>query len=114
MQTTRTQKEVVKILKHHDLYVQIIVSNKLLLADVFESFKNMCLKIYELDVARFFNTPGLAWQKTFKKTKVKIGLLVDIDMLVMVEKVIRGEIYHSIYPYAEVNNNCRKDSCLQY
>ena len=105
MQTTRTQKEVVKILKHHDLYVQIIVSNKLLLADVLESFKNMCLKISELDLARFFNAPGLALQKTFKKIKVKIGLLADIDMLVMVEKVIRGEIYHSIYPYAEVNNN---------
>ena len=44
-----------------------------------------------------FPAPGLAWQVALKKTKVKINILTDIDMLLMVEKGIRGEICHSIY-----------------
>ena len=32
--------------EHHDLYVQ---SDTLLLADVYENFRNMCLEKYELD-----------------------------------------------------------------
>ena len=66
-------------------------------ADVFEKFRNMCLKIYELDPAKFFSDPGLVWQAALKKTKVKLGLLTDINMLLMVEKGIRAEICHSIY-----------------
>ena len=42
-----------------------------MLADVFENFRNMCLKIYELDPARFLTAPGLAWQAVLKGTKVK-------------------------------------------
>ena len=44
-------------------------------------------------------------QKQLIKTKVKLDLLIDIDMLLMVEKSIRGRIYHAIYRYAEANNN---------
>ena len=44
-------------------------SDMLLLADVFENFQNMCLEIYELDLARFFTTPGLAWKAALKKAK---------------------------------------------
>ena len=65
-------------------------SNALMLADVFENFRNMCLKIYVLDPAQFFSAPRLAWQAAFKKTKVKLDLLNDIDMLLMVEKGIGG------------------------
>ena len=45
--------------EYHDLYVQ---SDTLMLADVFENFRNMCLKIYKLDLAKFLSAPGLAWQ----------------------------------------------------
>ena len=92
--------------EYHDLYVQ---SDTLLLADVFENFRNMCLKIYELDPAKFLSAPGLAWQAALKKTKVKLDLLTDIDMLLMVEKGIRGGICHSIYRYAKANNKYMKD-----
>ena len=47
----------------------------------------MCLKIYELNSAKFLSAPALAWQATSKKTKVKLDLLTDIDMLLMVKKV---------------------------
>ena len=67
-----------------------------MLADVFENFCNMCLDIYELDPSKFLSAPGLSWQAALKKTKVKLDLLTDIDMLLMVEKGIRGGICRSI------------------
>ena len=56
---------------------------------IFENFRNMCLEIYELDPAKFLSAPGLACQAALKKTKVKLELLTDIDVLAMVEKGIR-------------------------
>ena len=44
---------------YHDLYVQ---SDSLLLADVFENFRDMCLRECELDPPHFLSLPGLAWQ----------------------------------------------------
>ena len=46
---------------------------------------------------------------SFKKTKVKLELLTDIDMLLMVEKRIRGGTCHAIHQYAKVNNKSTKD-----
>ena len=51
----------------------------------------MCLKIYKLDPPHFLSTPGLAWQAALKKTKVKLDLSTDIDVLFMVEKVSQAE-----------------------
>ena len=103
---------------YHDLYVQ---SDTLLLADVFENFRSMCIKVYELDPAHFLSAPGLPWQACLNKTEVKLELLADVDMLLMVEKGIRGGICHAIYRYAKANNkyikNYNKDkeeSFLQY
>ena len=50
-----------------------------MLADVFENFRNMCLKIYELDPANILSAPALAWQAALKKIKVKLDLLSGID-----------------------------------
>ena len=66
----------------------IVQSHTLLLADVFENFRNTCLKVYELDPAHFLSLPGLAWQACLKKTYVKLELLTDYDMLLMVEEGI--------------------------
>ena len=81
----------------------------LLLADVFENFQKMCLEIYELDPARFFTTPGLAWKAALKKSKVKLDLLTDINMLLMPEKGITGGMCHAIYLYVKANTKCMKD-----
>ena len=62
------------------MYLQ---SNTVLTAHVSENFRNMCLKILELDPAKFCSAPELAWQAAFKKTKVKLDILTDIDMLLM-------------------------------
>ena len=88
--------------EYHDLYVQ---SDTLLLADVFENFRNMCLEIYELDPTYFVSAPGLAWQACLKKTGVKLELLTDYDMLLMVEKGIRGGICQATHRYAKEKIN---------
>ena len=100
------------------MYVQ---SDTLLLPDVFENFRNMCIKVYELDPAHFLSAPALPWQACLKKTGVKLELLADVDMLLMVEKGITGGICHAIYRYAKADNkymkNYNKDkeeSFLQY
>ena len=68
-----------------------------MLADVFENVRNVCIKIYELVPAKFLSAPGLAWQATFKKTKVKLDILTDINVLLTIEKGIKGGICHSVY-----------------
>ena len=81
----------------------------MLLADVLENFRNICIKICELDPAKFLSTPGLVWQDPLKKTDVKLELLTDIDVLLMDEKGIRGGICNTIYWYARANNKYMKD-----
>ena len=90
----------------HDMYVQ---SDTLLLKDAFENFRNKCIEIYVLDPAHFFFSPGLGWKACSKSTRVKLGLLTDIDMLLIVEKEIRGGIYHLIHKYAKGNNKYMKN-----
>ena len=80
-------------------------SGTLLLADDFENFRKMCLKIYNLDPVKFLWAPGLAWQATLKKTEVKLELSTDLDMLLMVEREIRGGICHAINWQAKANKN---------
>ena len=91
---------------YHDIYVQ---SDTLLLSDVFEIFRNMCIKVYELDPPHFLSAPGLAWQACLKKTDVKLELLTDPGMLFMVEKGIRGGICNVILRYAKANNKYMKN-----
>ena len=85
--------------EYHDLYVQ----SETLLADVFENFRNMYLEIYELDPVYFVSAPGLAWQTCLKKTEVKLELLTDHDMILMIEKGIRGGICQATHRYAKAN-----------
>ena len=79
--------EIKKLGGNHDLCIQ---SDTFLLAYVFENFRSMRINIYEINPAKLLSAPGLAWQAALKKTKVKLDLLTDIDMLLMVEKGIRG------------------------
>ena len=83
--------------RYNDLYIQ---SDTLLLTDVFNNFRNMCLEIYGLDPAHFLFALGLPWQAALKKTNLKLVLLTDTDMLLMLEKDIRGGICHTIHRYS--------------
>ena len=80
-----------------------------MLADVYEKFRDKCIEIYGLDPSYFLSAPGLAWQACFKKTKVKLELLTDIDMLLMVEKETRVGICRSVHRYAKASNKYMKN-----
>ena len=90
-----------------DLYLK---SDILLLA-VFENFRKMCSEIYDLDLTKLISAPGLAWQVALKKTKIKLRLWTDIDMLLTVEEIIRCELCHSINRYAKAIDKYIKDYC---
>ena len=92
--------------EYHDLY---LISDTLLLADIFENFRQSCLKNYELDPAHIVSLPGLAWQACLKKTNVELELLTYYDMLLMVEEGIRGGICHAVQCYAHANNKYMND-----
>ena len=91
---------------YHNLYLKTDV---LLLADVIEKFRKTCLKHYQLDPAHYYTSPGLAWDACLKTTGQKLELLDDYDMLMMIERGIRGGISHISKRYAEANNKYMKD-----
>ena len=97
--------EIENLGEYVDMYLQI---DTLLLADVSDNFRNMFLKIYKLYPAKFLPAPELAWQAALRKTKVKLDLLTDIDMLLIVERGIRRGICHSVYRYSKANNKYMK------
>ena len=82
--------EIKNLEEYHYLYNRVHV---LLLSDVFENFRNICCKHYNLDPAHYFTAPGLAWDAALKVTEVKLELLSNPDMLLMIEKCMRGGVY---------------------
>ena len=87
--------------EYRHLYVP---SDTLVLADVFENFRDECIETYELDPAHILSAPGLAWKECLKKANVKLELLTDNDMLLVFEKGIRGGMCQATYRYAKANN----------
>ena len=81
--------ETENLKQYHDLY---LMTDTLLLADVFEQFRDMCLNNYELDPVHSYTAPGLTWKAALKMTKVKLDLLTDIDQHIFIEDGIRGGV----------------------
>ena len=86
---------------YHDLYLELDV---LLLADVFENFREVCLDNYKLDPAWYLTAPGLSWDAMLRVTGIKLELLTDSDMLMMVENGTRGGVSMISNRYSEANN----------
>ena len=62
----------------------------------FTNFRKVCFDIYELDPVHFLSAPGLSWQACLKKSNVELEFISDIDMLLMIEKGIRGGITQAV------------------
>ena len=86
---------------YHELYNK---TDTLLLADVFENFRDICSSNYGLDPAHYYTSPGLAWDACLKITEVKLELLSDVDMLLMIEKGIRGGVSMVSKRFPRANN----------
>ena len=93
---------------YHDLYLKTDV---LLLADVFENFRNVSLRDYKLDPAHFYTAPGLSWYAMLKHTGKRIELFnnTQIDMLNIFEQNKRGGICMISKRYAKANNKYMKN-----
>ena len=107
MRITGTLKKFGKRSRGKTLKITIIYIIELTFyfwTDVFENFRDICIKNYKLDPAHYYTAPGLAWDASLKVTEVKIELLSDIDMLLMVEKGIRGGASMISNRYGKANN----------
>ena len=91
---------------YHDLFLRMDV---ILLANVFEAFRDTCLEHYSLDPAHFYTAPGLAWKACLRKTRVRLELLTDPDMLLMFKRGIRGGITQAVHQYTSANNKYMED-----
>ena len=92
--------------EYHDLYLK---SDVLLLADVFENFRKMCMEYYGLDPCHYITAPGLSWDACLKMTGIELELISDIDQYLFVEKGLRGGISVITHRKGQANNKYMKN-----
>ena len=87
--------------EYHDLY---LLTDVLLLADCFESFRALSMENYDLDPLHYLTNPGLSISACYKMTAVKLELFTNIDQLIFITKAIRGGVSTIVNRYAKAHN----------
>ena len=80
----------------------------LLLADVFEKFRNNDLQNYELCPNHYLSAPVLSWDAMLSITKVELELISDTDMYLVFEKAMRSRVSYIYKRYSQANNKYLK------
>jgi hypothetical protein len=75
-----------------------------LLADVFETFRSVCMKNYALDPAHYVSAPHLSWDAMLKSTECKLELLSDPEMYRLLEGGLRGGVAMVSKRFSKANN----------
>lgn len=75
----------------------------LLIANIFEHFRDCCLKNCKLEPAHYLTAPWLAWDAIFKLPEVNLDLISDYELYFIIEKWIRGGIFQYIKRYSKAN-----------
>jgi hypothetical protein len=92
--------------EYHDLY---LTTDVLLLADVFEAFRDTAISNYHLDPTHYVSLPSFAWEALLKMTKIKLDVISDYDMYLMIESGIRGGMSMISRRHSKANNKYMKD-----
>ena len=93
-------------LGYHDIY---LISDVLVVADVWDNFRNVCYKVYGLDCCYHYTAPCLSWDAMLKCTRIKLELLTDIQMYLFFESGLKSGISQIFHRYAEANNKYLKN-----
>lgn len=75
-----------------DLHDHYVLTDILLLADVFERFRDMTLNYYKLDACHYFTSPGLAWDAALKMTGISLDFITDPLIYNFFELGLRGGV----------------------
>lgn len=87
-----------------ELYDHYVLTDVLLLADVFERFRDMTLDYYKLDACQYFTSPGLAWEAALKMTGISLDLITDPLMYNFFELGLRGGVSMISKKYSIANH----------
>jgi hypothetical protein len=93
--------EIKNLGEYSDLYLKTDI---MLLTDVFENFRQVMHKTYGLDPAWYYTLPGYSWDCMLKYTGCKLDIIKDVDMLLFIERGIRGGVSQCCNRYSEANN----------
>ena len=113
--------ETLKCNTMKDYYNHYLITDILILADVFENFREMLLETYGLDLIYYYSLPGLSWDAMLNYTGVELELITDTDMHLMVEKCTSGGISNiccrhdtSSHPSMDTYNENEEPRTLTY
>lgn len=93
----------------HDYMKLYLMVDVLLLRDIFENFRSICINVHYLDPCHYYTAPSLSWDAMLLYTKVRLELLTDINMYTFFKTAIRGGLVQCSKRHLVANNEFMDD-----
>lgn len=87
-----------------DYMIIYLISDVILLADVFENYRSFFLAKFSLDCTKYLSLPGLSYDCMLKYTKIKLDFIYDLETYEFLKKGLRGGVAMIPLRYARANN----------